>query len=98
MRMTFPPPVTHRLPSPSKARPPGPSIPVISSAAVGMPELAICVKSNITTLSAHTTVLHRFPSRSKASTLGPGDPPPNDGLSMVMSGVLGPEVASEAAG
>src|SRR3954452_4632161 len=89
---------TNMLPAASKAIPDGLVMPEISTAAVGVPVAAICAAVRRTTLLAATTDTQRFPASSNASTLAPGAPPSNDGLVMVMSGVLAPEVANADAG
>src|SRR5262245_56945631 len=72
--------------------------PIRSTAAVGLPPAASCAAVNMTTMPSATTDTHRFPAGSNATTFGPGIDEPNDGLSMVMSGILSPSEANAAAG
>ncbi len=89
-----------RLPAPSNASPVGALTLPSSTVATGreVPGVSSAAAAIFTTLFSETTETQRFPSGSNASAAGPGIDVPNDGLSMMMSGVFRPSTPSIAAG
>src|SRR4051812_43509815 len=102
MRTTVdaPPPATQRLPALSNAMPWGALMPPSTTPATGddTPGVSSADPAIFTTLSSPTIETQRLPSASNASAVGPGNVFPNDGLSMMTSGVFTPSLPSAAAG